>query len=69
MKEKSLLASFLILKGMTYTQFAEEVGVSARTVSYWSDGIFYPSAKHIKKIERVVGVKILKIFPTLLTRK
>lgn len=54
---------------MTYTQFAEEVGVSARTVSYWSDGIFYPRAKHIKKIERVVGVKILKIFPTLLTRK
>lgn len=42
---------------MTQRQAAHKIGVSKYTLSNWERGISYPSARHIKRIESVYGVR------------
>ena len=42
--------------GMTQTQAAREIGVTADIVSNWERGISFPNVKNIMAIEKAYGI-------------
>jgi transcriptional regulator with XRE-family HTH domain len=43
-------------RGMTLRAFAREVGVHPVTVNSWLSGFAHPSAKHLHRVNEVLGL-------------
>lgn len=56
------------MKGLTIELFADLVGVSKRTVTYWLNGEFFPRPAHVKKIEKELGCTIVEALPEIRKR-
>lgn len=56
--EETLLKKWLTLKGITYRDMAERVGVSHRSITYWCHGQQLPMLLPALKIEEVTEGKV-----------
>ena len=53
-----LLAEYMETRGLTQQQFADLVGVSRATVSYWVRGLKQPRPVHARKIRAATRGKV-----------
>lgn len=47
-----------LMKGVTQSELAKEIGVSSVTVSKWENGLMSPTVTRLKTVADVLGVRV-----------
>ena len=68
-KIKDLRVSYNSGEGLSQEALAENLKVSANTISRWETGVYRPGFKDVEKIARFFGVSILQFIPDELVGK
>ena len=55
-EQKFTLRVLRTMRNWTQIEAARRLGVAPSTLSFWENGISYPSVQHIKKICEVYGI-------------
>ena len=63
-KEAKQLKRELSAMGMTYGDLAKKLGVTAKTITTWTKGYFYPSPKHVKAMMDIGITKETAVDPS-----
>ncbi len=60
---RDLRTNFGGAPGISQEKLANEIGVTANTVSRWETATYHPSLQDLDKLARFFGVSILEFFP------